>query len=264
MLRHTVRSASGAASGSSSSVRPGASLARSCNADDGERGFVARTPPKRHFAAAAYAAKSSRALVKPAVVPSSSTSPLIPPLHPQAFLVQRAYATSTGKEKGKRKEVRDGGSSGGITRPGDQLAANAKGAFPAPSSDAKSSSQKGKRAPAVSSAEASTSAGATSVVASQADADSVAAATQVGSSDPGQQQQDAAAAAAAADQAAEQQPSFTTSSSVRFAKEDKMPLPLLSAPLGVQEAPSSHKLTWAERREQQFDYDRRMAKRKAM
>lgn len=62
----------------------------------------------------------------------------------------------------------------------------------------------------------------------------------------------------------EQPPSFTTSSSQHFADENLKPLPLLSKPVGVPVAPTSKKLSWAERRELAFDYDRRMEKRKAM
>ncbi|PWN92216.1 hypothetical protein FA10DRAFT_266014 [Acaromyces ingoldii] len=57
-------------------------------------------------------------------------------------------------------------------------------------------------------------------------------------------------------------PSFTTSLSQVYAEKDRKPLPLLARPLGVAQAPSSKKRTWAERREMALDYDRRMEKRK--
>lgn len=53
-------------------------------------------------------------------------------------------------------------------------------------------------------------------------------------------------------------------SSSEFAAQDKKPLPYLSAPLGVAQRPSSKKLTWAERRERQFDNELRLERRKAM
>jgi hypothetical protein len=49
-----------------------------------------------------------------------------------------------------------------------------------------------------------------------------------------------------------------------FAEQDKKPLPYLSAPLGVQKRPSSQKLSWMEKRDQQFDDKLRMQRRKAM
>lgn len=58
--------------------------------------------------------------------------------------------------------------------------------------------------------------------------------------------------------------SFTTPGSSRYAEQDKKPISYLSAPLGIREKPISRKLTFSERRDRAFDYDRRMAKRKAM
>ncbi|UZJ52629.1 hypothetical protein CBS101457_001949 [Exobasidium rhododendri] len=83
-------------------------------------------------------------------------------------------------------------------------------------------------------------------------------------SPPSSKSTTAASTPTPARQAVDAKPSFTTSASAVNAELDKKPLPYLSAPLGVRIRPSSRKLSWSERRDQAFDYDRRLEKRKAI
>ncbi|WFD05767.1 Mitochondrial ATPase complex subunit atp10 [Malassezia vespertilionis] len=58
--------------------------------------------------------------------------------------------------------------------------------------------------------------------------------------------------------------SFTSSTTKAAEAMNKQPLPYLSRPLGVQQRPSSERVTWADRKAEWFNTDKRLERRKVM